>query len=198
MATSIVASSTKDSRRRTNSLGFAKIDCHTCSTLSNRCDRQRPRCGTCLTSGRKCGGFALDLVWKDVTVSPESTDISHEHSSSILSPGQGQTSEESHEYKFVRGRAKRKRETKKPTWGSKQFLSLNDTRPFLKSPILTVTPRSATPGAALPYITTKGTIYNSHDVHDDELVPFCGKFWSFTSHTRGLLHLYSQLTSILE
>jgi len=52
--------------RRTNSLGFAKHDCHTCSSLRKCCDRRRPHCGTCKSSGRQCGGFAMELVWKDL------------------------------------------------------------------------------------------------------------------------------------
>lgn len=56
---------TADSTQRTNSLAFAKQDCHTCSRLNDKCDRRRPKCGTCLSHQRDCGGFALDLVWKD-------------------------------------------------------------------------------------------------------------------------------------
>lgn len=50
---------------RTNALGSAKTDCHTCSRLRENCDRQRPQCGPCLDRGRKCGGFELDIVWKN-------------------------------------------------------------------------------------------------------------------------------------
>lgn len=48
---------------RTNSLGFAKTDCHTCHQLSRHCDRQRPQCATCIKDQRKCAGFAVDLTW---------------------------------------------------------------------------------------------------------------------------------------
>lgn len=48
---------------RTNSLGRAKTDCHTCSQYHRTCDRQRPRCGTCIHRGILCGGYALDLTW---------------------------------------------------------------------------------------------------------------------------------------
>ena len=51
---------------RTNSLGRAKSDCHTCSRTHQACDRQRPRCGTCNDIGLICGGYALDLTWKTV------------------------------------------------------------------------------------------------------------------------------------
>lgn len=49
--------------RRSNSLGFARTDCHTCASLGDQCDRQRPRCSTCLDHGRRCGGFATPLSW---------------------------------------------------------------------------------------------------------------------------------------
>ena len=57
---------------RTNSLGFAKSDCSTCARLKERCDRQRPKCGACVSRKRDCGGFALDLVWKH-TLTPQKT-----------------------------------------------------------------------------------------------------------------------------
>lgn len=50
---------------RTNALGTAKVDCHTCLRLRRHCDRQRPQCGPCLEGGRKCGGFVMDIVWKN-------------------------------------------------------------------------------------------------------------------------------------
>lgn len=50
---------------RTNSLGSAKVDCHTCQELGQRCDRQRPRCGTCINDHRQCAGFAVDLRWQN-------------------------------------------------------------------------------------------------------------------------------------
>lgn len=49
--------------KRTNSLAFARADCHTCATLNDQCDRRRPRCSTCLSKGRKCDGFAVSLSW---------------------------------------------------------------------------------------------------------------------------------------
>ncbi|CAG8105377.1 unnamed protein product [Penicillium nalgiovense] len=49
--------------KRTNSLGFAQTDCHTCASLGEKCDRRRPRCSTCLGQGRRCGGFAMPLSW---------------------------------------------------------------------------------------------------------------------------------------
>ena len=50
---------------RTNSLGSAKVDCHTCRRLKRPCDRQRPQCGTCIKDHQKCGGFAIDLMWNN-------------------------------------------------------------------------------------------------------------------------------------
>lgn len=49
--------------KRTNSLAFAQTDCHTCTSLDERCDRRRPQCSTCLGQSRKCGGFATPLSW---------------------------------------------------------------------------------------------------------------------------------------
>lgn len=49
--------------KRTNSLAFAQTDCHTCTTVGDRCDRRRPRCTTCLGQGRRCDGFATSLSW---------------------------------------------------------------------------------------------------------------------------------------
>ncbi|KAH8422334.1 Zn(II)2Cys6 transcription factor [Aspergillus melleus] len=50
-------------RKRTNSLAFARTDCHTCLSTRQTCDRQRPQCTTCLKRGVECGGFATPLVW---------------------------------------------------------------------------------------------------------------------------------------
>lgn len=97
---------------RSNSLAFSKHDCHTCTELKKRCDRQRPRCGTCIKSRRKCGGFTLDLVWKDLAVLGP---VSPSHG--ILEDGElndmdGQSSGHNRKrasFKFIRGRPKRKR-----------------------------------------------------------------------------------------
>lgn len=51
--------------RRTNSLGRAKSDCHTCSRFSRKCDRQRPRCSTCEQHEVLCGGYVLNLSWTE-------------------------------------------------------------------------------------------------------------------------------------
>ncbi|KAE8318357.1 fungal-specific transcription factor domain-containing protein [Aspergillus transmontanensis] len=49
--------------KRTNSLAFARTDCHTCALRGQKCDRQRPQCTTCISHGRTCGGFATPLSW---------------------------------------------------------------------------------------------------------------------------------------
>lgn len=49
--------------KRTNSLAFATIDCHTCATRGEKCDRRRPKCSQCLSQGHECGGFATALSW---------------------------------------------------------------------------------------------------------------------------------------
>lgn len=49
--------------RRTNSLAFAKSDCHTCSSLGIHCDRQRPRCSPCQNAGILCQGYSMKLTW---------------------------------------------------------------------------------------------------------------------------------------
>ncbi len=50
-------------QRRTNSLAFAKTDCHTCAAQRRKCDRRRPRCSPCLSDGIVCGGFPMQLSW---------------------------------------------------------------------------------------------------------------------------------------
>ncbi|KAL3469080.1 fungal-specific transcription factor domain-containing protein [Aspergillus californicus] len=49
--------------KKTNSLAFARTDCHTCTATAQVCDRRRPQCTTCLADGRQCGGFATPLSW---------------------------------------------------------------------------------------------------------------------------------------
>ncbi|KAJ9602209.1 hypothetical protein H2200_013329 [Cladophialophora chaetospira] len=50
--------------RRTNSLGWAKSDCHTCTSLGRHCDRRRPRCSPCLAEGAVCKGYVQQLNWE--------------------------------------------------------------------------------------------------------------------------------------
>ncbi|PMD40625.1 hypothetical protein L207DRAFT_554328 [Hyaloscypha variabilis F] len=53
------------SKHRTNSLAFAKTDCHTCSANQRRCDRKRPRCSSCLGKNIVCGGYPMQLTWSE-------------------------------------------------------------------------------------------------------------------------------------
>ena len=56
--------------RRTNSLGWAKSDCHSCASRGRHCDRRRPRCSPCLTEGTTCSGYVQQLNWERGTVRP--------------------------------------------------------------------------------------------------------------------------------
>jgi hypothetical protein len=101
-------SGSKNESRRTNSLAFAKQDCHTCAALETQCDRKRPHCGTCLSNQRKCDGFAIPLVWKDLEVAQSLPPSRDKRSSQSQNRGiRGNA-----EFKFVRGRPKRKRKPK--------------------------------------------------------------------------------------
>lgn len=51
------------SKSRTNSLAFAKSDCHTCTANKRQCDRKRPICSLCLGRGIVCGGYPMQLTW---------------------------------------------------------------------------------------------------------------------------------------
>jgi hypothetical protein len=99
--------------RRTNSLAFAKHDCHTCAVLKTDCDRQRPRCGTCLSSRRICDGFAMPLIWKDLEVAQSPVQNGDRR------PGQSRLrqSQGDAEFKFVRGRPRRRRKPKSDNLG---------------------------------------------------------------------------------
>jgi hypothetical protein len=48
---------------RTNSLAFAKTDCHTCTANQRRCDRKRPRCFSCSGRNIVCGSYPMQLTW---------------------------------------------------------------------------------------------------------------------------------------
>ncbi|KAE9367713.1 hypothetical protein N431DRAFT_416495 [Stipitochalara longipes BDJ] len=51
------------SKSRTNSLAFAKSNCHTCLANQRRCDRKRPRCSSCSGMNIVCGGYPMQLIW---------------------------------------------------------------------------------------------------------------------------------------
>ncbi|KAK5036478.1 hypothetical protein LTS07_002205 [Exophiala sideris] len=50
--------------RKTNSLAFAKSDCHACSNARRTCDRQRPYCRACQDANDVCQGYSMPLVWQ--------------------------------------------------------------------------------------------------------------------------------------
>jgi hypothetical protein len=95
---------TKTSDHRTNSLAFAKTDCHTCSELKRWCDRQRPRCGTCSSHRRKCGGFVLDFTWKKPREVPSPNATVGDTREPLLPDSQKL-------FKFKKGRPRKKRRT---------------------------------------------------------------------------------------
>lgn len=102
--------------QRTNSLGYAKHDCHTCFEQKRKCDRQRPRCGPCLSKRERCGGFAMNLVWKDVGTTPNSQArvtgrFLDEEPLNVNTPAYP-PSRASRGFKFVRGQMKKKRKPK--------------------------------------------------------------------------------------
>ncbi len=122
MASSHARTAVRQPGHRTNSLGYAKRDCHTCSDLKRICDRQRPRCGPCLSNRQRCGGFATNLVWKDVEV-PLVPSLGEG-----LAPGYGtgspklkfrhrqlESGTKNRAFKFVKGRMKRRRTPKLPS-----------------------------------------------------------------------------------
>ena len=116
--------------RRTNSLAFAKSDCHTCSSLSLHCDRQRPRCTPCQNAGILCQGYSMKLTWhqnhsmvnrppkvKSVAVPPqEPSDVSRKGSvvkedpgQKDKSPGSPTTPEQNRQFMFVAARPPKRR-----------------------------------------------------------------------------------------
>jgi hypothetical protein len=100
-----------DIGRRTNSLGVAKVDCHTCSALKQHCDRQRPRCRMCISNGRKCGGFMMDLTWKNPSTSRKATASPRDGCERTSKCNEPPPQDRPH-FKFVRGRPTRKRRPK--------------------------------------------------------------------------------------
>lgn len=91
---------------RTNSLAFAKADCHTCAQLDEECDRRRPKCGTCLSQKRRCGGFAMNLVWKDPSINER-----RDSSTADRIPARPRP-KPAREIKIIQGYPKKRRKTK--------------------------------------------------------------------------------------
>lgn len=126
----MLSSPTLPTAPRTNSLGRAKTDCHTCSRYRRTCDRQRPRCGTCIHRGILCGGYALDLTWttgnssrsskvpggKKPPLSSPSVSGEAEPNTETSSKASSATSIPSRQFKFKIGKPKRPR--KKSCQGS--------------------------------------------------------------------------------
>ena len=69
--------------KRTNSLAFARSDCHTCASNGEKCDRRRPRCSTCLNRGRKCGGFPTTLSWDPKRMWSDNQSITNDDSTDL-------------------------------------------------------------------------------------------------------------------
>ena len=86
---------------RTNSLGWAKSDCHTCQSLSRVCDRRRPRCYACTAEGIVCGGFALELQWQNPGQRTRSRGA---RKTSATGSGNRRASRKTTHYAFVRER----------------------------------------------------------------------------------------------
>lgn len=112
---------------KTNSLGSAKVDCHTCLQFQSRCDRQRPRCGTCIKNHRDCGGFTMDLVWNHSKGSAGSRQ-SHSKASKHVNAGdkESRTKEPNErQFRFVQGRRRMKR-TPQLRSGERRHPTVND------------------------------------------------------------------------
>lgn len=119
------------SGHRTNSLGSAKVDCHTCLQMGSCCDRQRPRCGTCLKNHRACGGFTMNLVWNYPKRSAESRQ-SHINEPESVDPSNNEscTKEGSErQFKFVKGRQRIKRKPQ-PRRDRKDYSEVYDSENF--------------------------------------------------------------------
>lgn len=95
---------------RTNSLAFSKVDCHTCQQLEQTCDRQRPRCRTCLRAKRSCGGYVMNLKWKGHSFPSNRHAPEDSHQSSPVARDEPQASK-SHDqsFRFVTINSKRRR-----------------------------------------------------------------------------------------
>lgn len=98
----------------TNSLAFARTDCHTCVSTHRKCDRRRPQCTTCLDLGLKCGGFATPLSWDDSRIflgkpSQKAVYACDGDRGRGGGKGKGESVKSSRNFRFVGGGSKRKR-----------------------------------------------------------------------------------------
>ncbi|KAL9110362.1 MAG: hypothetical protein Q9227_005093 [Pyrenula ochraceoflavens] len=94
---------------RTNSLGWAKSDCHTCQSTSRRCDRRRPRCDACTAQGKTCGGYVQQLKWQNRRQKPRSLAAEKTH---IVGPESHETPVKTRDYTFVQEDGRKKRQRK--------------------------------------------------------------------------------------
>ena len=149
---------------RTNSLGSAKVDCHTCLQLRSLCDRQRPRCGTCIKNRRQCGGFTTTLVWKDLKGSRKSrgpsTDESNDDDDSTndrpeMRKGGVQ------QFKFVKPRQRAKRKSRTQREGTSRFLLSLDRDSALSCPSPVATDSNAFTGSAPSDLVAVSSLENS-------------------------------------
>lgn len=146
---------------RTNALGSAKTDCHTCARLREFCDRQRPRCGSCRERGRKCGGFVLDIVWNNEkqprqrSSTPERDGLAPENEGVQLGPF-------SQPLRFVQNGSKRRRKKSKLPSAMDQFMTTMPATsqiPDQKLPSLGLGPE--TPSSTEEFGNLLGTDVNS-------------------------------------
>ncbi len=111
---------------KTNTLGSAKVDCHTCLRLHKRCDRQRPQCGPCVEGGRKCGGFVTDIIWKNVRQSRQGlrnaviAKVADEEETEIHRARPAKTTQS---VRFVQNGARRRRKTSKLPKAMEPFMT---------------------------------------------------------------------------
>ncbi|KAF2121338.1 fungal-specific transcription factor domain-containing protein [Lophiotrema nucula] len=83
--------------RRTNALGWARTDCHTCQATSRGCDRRRPICGPCISLGIVCGGFVQKLNWQNQGQQASSEDTP----GGLITSSDGKACSKTTEYVFV-------------------------------------------------------------------------------------------------
>ena len=111
---------------KTNTLGSAKTDCHTCLRLHKRCDRQRPQCGPCVEGGRRCGGFVTALVWKNERQSqqgPRNAAVAEVADEEGTETHGAQPAKMTQSLRFVQNDARRRRKTSKLPKAMETFMT---------------------------------------------------------------------------
>lgn len=95
---------------KTNALAFSKVNCHSCLRLEETCDRQRPRCRTCKQAKRICGGYAMDLRWKNGSFSNHhSAQVYHGLTPAIANDDFDMSNLHDQSFRFVNANCKRRR-----------------------------------------------------------------------------------------